>query len=265
MTPAVSIAPRRAPGAAPPEPRYLFVLNPGYCGSTAFAQFLLSSRKAAAVRPDAEGQKMPGPRELMLEGRWNEARPMPWDRIKALWLDAWHAGARRAREACVLIEKSPPNLMRAAAIEQAFPGARFIVWMRDPYAWCASVSARNAARRGRTPHAEWAQGWLMRARRQRWNAENLRHTLRLSYEEFVADVEGARRRIAEFCEDLDDLRIDTKVRVKDYARSGIVDHNARQIASLGPGEVEEISAELAKEESLVRYFNYSIRQTEKVN
>ena len=57
MTQAASLMPHAAARPAA-EPRYLFVLNPGFCGSTAFAQFLLSSRKAAAAGPDGEGQQV---------------------------------------------------------------------------------------------------------------------------------------------------------------------------------------------------------------
>ena len=238
------------------EPQYLFVLNPAYCGSTAFIHFLLSSQKAAAAAPDAEGQWLPSVRRYMEADRWNPAKSMPWEKIKRAWLKEWNANKRRLPKAEVLIEKSPPNLLRAAEIEKAFPDTRFIIWMRNPYAWCASIQKREQTQR--LSHAAWAEQWLLRAQAQRWNVENLHHTLRLSYEEFVDDVVSVKEKVASFCHTLDDLDVNIRMKVKDYPVSGVVDHNVRQIAGLGQSNVEAITAVLRRDEDLVKFFGYEL-------
>jgi hypothetical protein len=99
-------------------PQCLFLLNPAYCGSTAFALFLLSSSKALGLNEHAEGQWLATVRGDMESDRWSTEKPLPWKRIKSEWFKAWHVRRVDRPQACVLVEKSPPNLVRAREIER---------------------------------------------------------------------------------------------------------------------------------------------------
>jgi hypothetical protein len=81
----------------------------------------------------------------MTPDRWNPAKSMPWEIIRVEWLARWQEAVSERPEARILIEKSPPNLVRAKQIEEEFAGVKFILLMRDPYPWCASFACTSAA------------------------------------------------------------------------------------------------------------------------
>ena len=107
-----------------PERALLFLLNPPNSGSTALALTILSSARAASIEPTAEGQKHPLTRPWMLKkDRWDPQILMPWPSVREIWLQAWSEAAAQKPSACILVEKSPPNLIRAEQIAAHFPGA----------------------------------------------------------------------------------------------------------------------------------------------
>jgi hypothetical protein len=109
------------------------------------------------------------------------------DRILRSW-EPWIEG-----EGNVLIEKSPPNLIRIPYLRSVFPGARFVVWSRDPRVVAASTQRWTPT----------ALPLLM----QHWNVAYMKaidslegDCILASYEEFCDDPKGTMGRIAEFCE-----------------------------------------------------------------
>jgi hypothetical protein len=109
------------------------------------------------------------------------------DRLLASWAP-WIDG-----EGGVLLEKSPPNVTRIGYLRSLFPGARFVVWTRDPRA--VSCSTRK-----------WT-GLPLPTLMMHWNAAYMHaiaaledDCLLVGYETFCADPEGSLQRIAAFCE-----------------------------------------------------------------
>lgn len=239
------------------EPLFLFLLNPAYCGSTVLAKVLLSSPKVGAVRPNAEGQWLPRLRAMMAsEDRWSPEKLVAWDTVRIEWLNAFR---NAYPSATVLFEKSPPNLMRAKQIEAAFPGAHFITWMRNPYAWSASLKKRRDHTADDSAFTRIAEDWVARAARQEENEQGLTSPLlRLSYEQFVGDVASTLKRIQEFVPAVGELDPNVIVQVKDYLPSRVVDFNQRQINSLSSEAMERLNAVFARHEDLLSHFGYKL-------
>ena len=91
--------------------KYLFVLSPPYCGSTVLWR-LLHTSPAGSAHPK-EGQMLDGVKHIMRDGAWDPEKKFPWAQIKARWEAVWDTNK------AVLIEKSPPNIVRAFEIEKA--------------------------------------------------------------------------------------------------------------------------------------------------
>lgn len=95
-------------------------------------------------------------------------------------------------ESPVLLEKSPPNLTKIPYLRSIFPGAKFIVWMRDPRA--VSLSTRK-----------WHK-LPLKALMLHWNAAYMQaledigdDCTVLRYEQLCADPEGTINEISRFC------------------------------------------------------------------
>jgi hypothetical protein len=108
-------------------------------------------------------------------------------RLLAQW-DSWISGTSE-----ILLEKSPPNIVRIPYFRSLFPNARFIIWTRDPRA--VSMSTRKW-------HTLPVSQLMMH-----WNTAYMKAFADLdadctlaSYEEFCDDPEGTAARLAQFCD-----------------------------------------------------------------
>lgn len=107
-------------------------------------------------------------------------------RLLAQW-NSWASGG-----APVLLEKSPPNIVRIPYFRSLFPNARFVIWTRDPRA--VSLSTRKWHK---LPVPQLMAHWntaYMKA------FQDLGDDCILArYEDFCEDPEGTTARIADFC------------------------------------------------------------------
>jgi len=235
---------------------FLFVLNPQNSGSTAFARLLLTSPFAMSIGRNAEGQRHRAVRDRMFgEDRWNAEATMPWERIKRRWTEAWRA-AHTATGATVVVEKSPPNLVRAAAIADAFPNRRFIVWNRNPYAVAASCRKRY----GRAVE-ESAAHWLVCAAALLALRADVSPILSLTYEQACANPAAAAEDVLAFAPELGALDATAPLEIKDYPAAPLRDCNTEQIATLSRSEMDAITALLAPRRMLLEVFGYDLEAT----
>jgi uncharacterized protein YndB with AHSA1/START domain len=227
---------------------YLFILCPAFSGSTVLYRLIASSPHASTLFGHGnwagEGQFVPAVVPLMRRqvgadprvGGWEDpAVEMPWGRIRREWERCWDLSKP------VLVEKSPPNVLRAPAIEEHFSrfgDVRFVAMIRSPY----HVRQRPEL-------------WLAEARHQRRNVETLRHVLWTRYEDLCRDPAAVARRLTDFLPALGPLDHTAARASRDPSVAGrtgpIASRNAttRSLAT-------QRDLELAPHEELLRFFGY---------
>jgi hypothetical protein len=123
------------------EQKYLLILSPPYCGSTLLNEIVSSASYVSANNTfgTREGQKLPTVRSIMFDHdrRWDHSLDFDWEFIKKEWRKYWNLNS------LILLEKSPPNIIRAKSIEKIFKPAYFILLHRNPYAQCESLIRRD--------------------------------------------------------------------------------------------------------------------------
>ena len=111
----------------------------------------------------------------------------------------------------VLLEKSPPNLLRTRFLQALFPGARFVILVRHPVA----VSLATV-KWSKTSVSELLDHWRVAQQRFLDDQAKLENCLVLRYEDFVANPSPCLDAICRLC-DIDAFVPQEPVR----------DHNAR--------------------------------------
>jgi hypothetical protein len=243
------------------EPHFLFILTPPYSGSTALAQFLNQSPRAMLLDPRGEGQWLvPG---LHRSDRWHADKPVDYRSVRSVWLRAYQDRKAGDSQIALVIEKSPPNMVRIDRLLDTFRDHSLLANNRDPYANCSSILHRIHADAARDPGAravllrELARDWLDRsARLQELIAAH--GVPLLTYEAFCADPLAVTKVLPGLGPKLARLDADAAVTVKDYPVQGITNQNDRQIGQLSVPDLQEISAVLAPCEPVVSFFGYRI-------
>lgn len=224
---------------------HLFVLCPPASGSTLLWRILQTSPALSAL--PGEGQAV-APTQLFSRDRWNPRKVIPWGEVEQVWRAHWDL------ERPVLLEKSPPHLIRAHQLEAHFPDSRFIVMIRNPYAFCEGVRRRWGHR---YTWRNLAQFWVTLARYQIENTRSLRRTLAFTYEDLTADAAGVCARLVEFVPELGYL--DPSGRHAVFERAApVTDLNRDQIARLSPWAISAISDALAPYPDLLTHFGYQL-------
>lgn len=179
LNPLPRIARRLRGAAPPPEPlvqpaatprpfdRHVFIAGLHRSGTTLVEHLVQATCAVSVLRadvPENEGQHLqdvvPAAIQLGGPGRFAFAPQMHTapvdgaeadrqrDRLLACWTP-WVDG-----DAPVLLEKSPPNLVRIPWLRSLFPGARFLIVTRDPRA-AAAATLKWAA----SSHRELVYHW----------------------------------------------------------------------------------------------------------
>ncbi len=236
----------------PVEPTYVFVLSPPYCGSTLMHQLLCTS---PAVSPNnifgtREGQALPEVRALIdYRKRWEPDYTYPWPKIKEIWTAHW------AHHKPLLLDKSPPNLIRTQAIVQHFSPARFICVTRDPRAHVESLMRRN-----KIGPEEATRFSLMCLHHQKQNLETLPHIRLIRYEDLVADPEQAKHALLDFLPPLGTLDVRRSFNANSHASKlpiAITDLNEGKWGRIPGGQQTAIEAVFSDNVDVLRYFGYA--------
>lgn len=232
----------------PSMPLYLFVLCPPYSGSTLLWKLLATSPNVSAM--PTEGQFLPELKDIMRSAPWKRDQQLPWPEIRAVWHSYWDMGKP------VLLEKSPPNLIRTGEIVAHFQPSRFIVLVRNPYAQAEGLMRRNGWSAQRA-----ARFALMCLRAQRDNALTLENSLATTYEALVTQPDKLVRQLLAFVPELGS--VDETASFEIHSVDGtldrpITDLNKKKIASLAPGVRADISAVLAADEALLDFWGYGL-------
>lgn len=225
---------------------YLFVLSPPFCGSTVLWRLIRTSPNVAAF--EAEGQHLPSVRDIMRPNRWDPTYAYPWADIRPKWEAVWDMNKP------ILLEKSPPHVLRAFSIQDAFPNATFVANMRNPYAFCEGYQ-----RRTQKGMAMGAELWALCAEHQRRNVAELERVLFFSYEQFTEQPEQAAKQLLDFMPELGTLDPNAS-----FAAHSVIGNesnklqnmNAIKIELLTNEDVQEINSILQQHPDLMEHFGY---------
>jgi hypothetical protein len=205
-----------------PMSSYLFVLCPPYSGSTLLWKLLSTSANVSAM--PTEGQFLPELEELMRDKPWDANHPLPWPEIKRVWESYWD------KDKPILLEKSPPNIIRAQDIQAHFQPVKFIVMVRNPYAHCEGLMRRNHWKPARAANFS-----MMCLRTQLQNTQDLDNALVLTYESLVQNPARVCDQLAAFVPELGDIDHSADFEVHSIdgtVNRPITDLNSKKIASL---------------------------------
>jgi hypothetical protein len=220
-------------------------------------RLLQTSRHVSAL--PVEGQFIETVEPHIRKAPWNPQHDLPWPIIKTEWEAVWDMDRR------ILLEKSPPHLLRAPAIEQAFDPAHFIVMVRNPYAFCEGTKRRGRVGLGYrrdASYGEIARGWIRETQLQVQNLQQLQRTLCLTYEELTDRPEETAEKLLAFMPGLE--RLDIQASHFIHSVAGWLDRpltnlNPAQIARLSAGDIAEINRVLSEEPELLAHFGYHLQ------
>ena len=108
------------------------------------------------------------------------------ERLLALWAPHW------SLDRTVLLEKSPPNLIRARFLQALFPEAAFVIVVRHPVAVALATQKWS-----RTSVGSLLRHWLAAHRTFEADRPSLHRVLVVSYEGLARDPPGTLARVQE--------------------------------------------------------------------
>ena len=243
------------------QPHFLFIITPPYSGSTALSGLLNSSHRTMILQETGEGQWLiPG---LCEKDRWCPDKEINYLSIKAVWLSKFQEIKRLTHNVDVVIEKSPPNMMRIEKLSSQFKNHSFIANNRNPYANCASILYRehdvenvDSEQRIRIL-SKLADDWIKRSQKIRELVLRLNIPL-ITYEDFCHDPSSILNKLELPYGVSDTINPKAKVKVKDYKFQGIFNQNRRQISYLKKEEIKHLNNILNTNEELLFFYGYHV-------
>lgn len=236
------------------ENKFLFILSPQYCGSTLLNELISTSQNVSVnnTRGTREGQKLPKIKPIMnVRAQWDENLDFDWLYIKKEWMKYWDITLP------VLLEKSPPNIVRANSISKVFSPAFFIIFYRNPYAHCQSLINRN-----KVSALEAAKFAIWCLKHQKNNIENLDNVILLSYEFLTENTTAAIKNLSDVLPELADIKDDRLFYGNNLQgkRMKITNQNENKIALLSDTQIDEINTVFKENIEVLKFFNYNIFQ-----
>ncbi len=233
--------------------KFLFILSPPYCGSTLLNEIISTSNNVSVNNNEGtrEGQGLPLVRDIMFnhDRRWDESLDFDWKFIKNEWMKYWDLTAP------ILLEKSPPNLIRARSINKYFNPSYFIILCRNPYAHVESLMRREKWT------AERAAEFVIRClKNQRRNLESFQYAILLSYEELTDNPVQTLELLRNFLPELSDINIEREFNAHNFKnkRMKIANLNSEKISHFSPTELERIYSVFKLNDDIISFFNYEI-------
>jgi len=232
--------------------KFLFILSLPFSGSTLLVKLIGTSHNASIFNsPSHEGQMLDEVKHIMREKPWDPNIKFPWNFIKEVFMKNWDLSKQ------ILVEKSPPNIICTDDIVKAFDNIFFIITIRNPYAWCASMKRRFPD----MENADIVNSWLQKASYQIQNIKNLKNALFFKYEELCDRPSHVKDKIEQFIPELSDIHIDEEFSVHSMIgnhKKPIINFNDLEISLLKTSDIDEISSILKNKENILRFFSYDI-------
>ena len=232
---------------------YLFILSAPLCGSTLLHEVICSGTNVSANNTwgTREGQKLPTVQNAMYlnTNKWNSTEEFDWVWIREEWLNYWDTSKP------ILLEKSPPNIVRAGSIERAFEPSYFIVMVRNPYAQCEGLMRRN----GETA-SNAAQLVLERMKMQKNNLRQLKNVFLLTYEQLCDQPEESLDKLKSFLPALNDLSINETFKSHNIENEHLplTNLNKKKMARLSNTALREINQVFKPGVKFLDFFGYQL-------
>ncbi len=233
--------------------KYLFILSPPYCGSTLLNEVISSSDNVSVNNPfgTREGQTLPTVRNIMFDPneRWDGEIDFDWVSIKNEWRKYWDLTRP------ILLEKSPPNIIRAKSIERNFDNSYFIIFHRNPYAQCESLIRRNEYEP--TKAALFAIENLIAQKR---NILELKNKIQISYEALTQETQSISGILSNFIPELINVDVEKEFSAHNYLnrKMKILNLNEEKIKKISDSQLNEINAVFIKNLELLDFFKYEL-------
>lgn len=241
---------------------YLFIVCPNASGSTLWTKLIGTSPNASlfpAVRHEGQNVKgaahhMPIPQgpEIGLwtayEEKFTNETNYDWPAIKALWQSNWDMNK------AVLVEKSPPNVLRAHLLAKHFQPSKFLFSIRNPYPVCESIHRKNV---NRPTWEACATHWAKCAHWQMRHLSQLENSIYFSYEELCDTTEQVVQRLIAFIPALGSLDASHHFSIHSHNKP-ISNLNAASIERLSREDIEAINSVLQNYPEELRFHGYDL-------
>ena len=231
---------------------YLFILSPPFCGSTLLTQIINSSRNVSCNNNIGlmEGQHLPIAKDLLFtKDRWSVEKKIDWIKVKSIWHKYWDLSKP------ILLEKSPPNIIRVDKIKQHFNKVKFICLVRNPYA-----QIQSNLRRYNTDIKLAATDYIKYLKFQKENL-NKYDSILIKYEDLTEKPEIEKEKIVQQNSELNDIKINLQFSAHNIRKSKklpLTNLNKESIDKLSKEQLIAINKIFKKEENILSYFEYSI-------
>jgi hypothetical protein len=231
--------------------KYLFVLSPPFCGSTLLTQIISSSNNVSCNNNIGlmEGQHLPQAKDILFtKDRWDIDKKIDWIKVKSIWHKYWDLSKP------ILLEKSPPNIIRVEKINKYFNKVKFICLVRNPYA-----QIQSNLRRYNTDIKVATTDYIKYLKFQKENL-NKYDSILIKYEDLTEQPLIEKEKIIQYLPVLHDIKIDLKFSAHNIRKSKnlpLTNLNKESIDMLSKEQISSINIILKKEEKILSFFDYS--------
>ena len=231
--------------------KYLFILSPPFCGSTLLTQIICSSDNVSCNNNIGlmEGQHLPLAKDILFTtDRWSVNKKIDWKRVKEIWHKYWDLSKS------ILLEKSPPNIIRTLEINKYFNKVKFICLVRNPYA-----QIQSNVRRYKTNINEAATDYVNYLKCQKENL-NKYDSILIKYEDLTEKPFREKEKIKKHIPELNDIKMDLYFSAHNIRKSKnlpLTNLNNESIAKLSKEQINSINLILKKEKKILSFFDYS--------
>ena len=180
-----------------------------------------------------------------------------WDKIKEMWTGLWRKSSSWGESDKVLLEKSPPDLLRADLLNENFPNSNFIVMVRDPYAVIEGMNRRYG-------HSlvSGAEHWCRTASRNIYNIRNIEKITYFTYEQLCDNADFVKSKILSILPELEDINFDQKTSgvhsVDGRGEKSLVNFNKKQVSRFDDRHFSLINSVLMRNLNILNFFGYKI-------
>ena len=244
----------------PQEPIIVFFLTPPNSGSTVLAKLLATDPKVCLLSSRGEGGWLVP--ELRSKARWD---PIDFnaERLKRTWLSRFHNKRTRDNRLSVIVEKSPPNMVRIETMLSLFDSTLCFALVRNPYATVASRLTRQKLA-WQEQHKSipkdaairHAKKWCQQASILKQKCDQLELQV-IRYEDFCADPKSALESINGLQSIVDSIDYSRELLVKDYSeRKPVRNANTTAISTASAAELSDMTNVFKDHLQLLTRFGY---------